>query len=90
VSLGKNGLINCPVTVGTIFNAPVIFGSYCSRIRGTTTRDTKSLRVKEQQISTPQDFYKLHKIVTITADLMFVNEIAFLVTFSSKIKFRTA
>ena len=32
----------------------------------------------------------MHKMVTITADVMFINEILCLVTFSRKIKFRTA
>jgi hypothetical protein len=32
----------------------------------------------------------MHKMVTITADIMFVNKILFLFTFSRNIKFRTA
>ena len=32
----------------------------------------------------------MHKMVTITADVMFINGILFLVTFLRKIKFRTA
>ena len=38
----------------------------------------------------PGDFYKMHKMVTLTADVMFVSGIPFLVTFSRNIKFRTA
>ena len=33
----------------------------------------------------PEDFYQLHKFVTLTADVMFVNGIPFLVTFSRNI-----
>ena len=29
----------------------------------------------------PKDFYQLHKVVTLTADVMFVNGIPFLVNF---------
>ena len=47
VSLGENGLRNCPVTASDVSNAPVIFSQNCPRIRGGTTRDTKVLRVKE-------------------------------------------
>ena len=32
----------------------------------------------------------MHKMVTIVADIMFINEISFLVTFLRKIEFRTA
>ena len=90
VSLGENGLRNCPITVSDVSNAPVIIGPNRPRIRGATTRDTKVLRVKEQRVAIPRMFYKMHKMVTITADVMFINGILFLVTFSRKIKFRTA
>jgi hypothetical protein len=90
VSLGENGLRNCPVTAADVSNAPVIFGPNRPRIRGATTRDTKVLRVKEQRVAIPREFYKMHKMVTITADVMFINGVLFLVTFSRKIKFRTA
>ena len=81
MSLGKNGLRNCPVTSSDVSNAPVIVGPNCPRIRGATTRDTKVLRVKEQRIAIPREFYKMHKMVTITADVMFINGISFLVNF---------
>jgi hypothetical protein len=41
-------------------------------------------------VAIPNDFYKMHKMVTITADVMFVGGIPFLVTYSRGIKFRTA
>ena len=53
-------------------------------------RDTKLLRTKEQIVGIPRDFYKLHNMVTITDDVMFVIGIPFLVTFSINIKFCTA
>ena len=48
------------------------------------------LRVKEQRVAIPKEFYKMHKIVTITAAVMFINGILFVVTFLRKIKFKTA
>ena len=42
------------------------------------------------RVGIPRDFYKLYKMVTITDDVMFVSGVPFLVTFSRKIKFRTA
>ena len=80
MSLGENGLRNCPITASDVSNAPVIFGPNRPRIRGVTTRDT----------AIPREFYKMHKMVTITADVMFINGILFLVTFLGKMKFRTA
>ena len=52
--------------------------------------DSKVLRTKEQIVGIPQDFYSLHKMVTITDYFMFFSRIPFLVTFSIKVKFRTA
>ena len=53
-------------------------------------RDTKVIRMKEQRVGIPRYLYKLHKMVTITANVMFVSGITFLVTFSRNIKFWTA
>ena len=87
VSLGKNELRNCPVEVSDISNSNVIFDPNRPRIRGATTRDTKLLRTKEQRVGIPRYFYRLHNMVNITADVMSVSGIPFLVTFSRNIKF---
>ena len=78
---GENGLRNCPVEVADISNSNVIFGPNRPIIRGETTRDTKVLITEDQKVGIPRDFYKLNKMVTITADVMFVSGILFLVTF---------
>ena len=90
VDFGKHGLRNCLVTASDVSNSPIILCPNHPRIWGTTTRDTKVLRAKEQRIVIFRNFYKIHKTVTITADIMFVNGILFLVTFSRKIKSKTA
>ena len=77
------------MTVADITNAPTIFGPNRPRIRGGTKRDTNVKMLKEQRISIPREFYKMHKRVTITANVMFVSGFPFLVTLSRKIKFRT-
>ena len=89
VSLGENGLQKCPVTVADITNGTTIFGPNRPRIRGGTKRDTNVKRVKEQMVSILREFYKMHKRVTITADVMFVSGVPFLVTLSKKIKCTT-
>ena len=37
----------------------------------------------------PEDFYKLHKFVTLTADIVFVNVDFFMITSARKLKFVT-
>ena len=76
------------MTVADISNAPTIFGPNRPMIRGGTKRDKNVKRVKEQRISIPREFYKMHKRVTITADVILVSRVPFLVTLSRKIKFR--
>ena len=61
VSLGKHGLRVCPVTSIGVSTAPVMFGPNHPRIREATMRDTKVLRMKEQRIAIPREFYKMHK-----------------------------
>ena len=90
MNLGENGLRNCPVEVAYISNSNVIFDTNRPIIRGATTRDTEVLRTKEQRVGILRYLYRLQKMVTITADVMFVSGIPFLVTFLRKIKFWTA
>jgi hypothetical protein len=90
VSRGENGIKNCPITVADINNSNIIYGPNRPRIKGATVKDTNILRVKEQRVAIPNDFYKMHRMMTITADVMFVGGIRFLVTYSRGIKFRTA
>ena len=80
----------CPVSITDITNARAIFGRNRSGLRGRTVRDTAVVPVKEQRVAIPKDFYEMHKKVTLTADVMCVSGILFLVTFSRNIKFRTA
>ena len=53
-----------------------------------TRREKKETKVEYRNIL--RDFYWLHKFVTLTADVMFVNGIPFLVTFSQNIRLITA
>ena len=54
------------------------------------TSDMKVLRMKDQRVEIPRYFYRLHKMVTIAADVMFVSEIPSQATFLRMIKFRMA
>ena len=49
----------------------------------------KTDRIDTEFISIPHDFYELHKFVTLTVNIMFVNCVAFLTTLSRKIRLFT-
>ena len=70
--ISNRELANCPVTVQDITNAHAIFGPDLPGVRGKTVR-RKPSRVEPQYVAIPDDFHKLHRFVTLTADVMFVN-----------------
>ena len=79
---------DCPVEIADIDNAHLLFGDHVPALRGHTVRKQPK-RVKVNSVRIPRDFYKLHKYVALTADVMFVCGIPFLVTRSRGIKFNT-
>ncbi len=85
----NNQLKNCSISVDDISNASSIYGKARPNLRGSTTR-TKPTRVTPTVVSVPRDFYKLHRFVTLSADVMFVNGLPFLTTVSENIEFLTA
>jgi hypothetical protein len=87
--VSANMIQNCPVTPPDITNANTIYGPDLAGTRGKTVRK-KPDRVMLDYVAVPHEFMKLHKYVTLVADVMFVNGIAFLVTMSRGIKFITA
>ena len=87
--VSSKNLKNFPISDSDITNAKAMFGPNCNRLWGASTRQ-KPDRVEEEFILIPLDFYRLHKIVTLTADIMFVNGITFMVTFSRNIRLITA
>ena len=84
-------LKHCPVTVEDIANAHAIFSPNRSRLKGAATRhQVRFTKTMGERLKIPRDFYWLHKYVTLTADLMFVSGLPFLVTYSKGIKMTTA
>ena len=81
----KKGLKNCPVNVKDVSNSLAIYFPNRPILRGTKTRENPD-RVTEGRIEIPRDFYRLHKFVTLSADLMFVGGLPFLITSSRHIK----
>jgi hypothetical protein len=72
---------NCPIKPKLITNACSIFGPSIAGVRRKTVR-RKPEQVEAEPGCIPDDFHCLHWFVVITADVMFVNGIAFLTTLS--------
>ena len=83
------GVTNIPVSHMDITNARTIFGRNLTAIRGNTVRQTPD-RVNTELLDIPDDYHRLHRFVTVIADVMFVNGLPFLVTISRDIRLRTA
>jgi hypothetical protein len=84
----NNSIKNCPIKPKHIANANSIFGPSIAGVRGRTTRQ-KPERVEAAAGRIPDDFHCLHKFVVLTADVMFVNGMAFLTTLSWKLQLST-
>jgi hypothetical protein len=86
----NTGVKNIPIMPSDLTRANAIFGRDSRRnVQGKTVR-VKSARVYTDRISIPGDFHRLHRFVTLTGDVMFVNGVAFLVTLSRDIRLVTA
>jgi hypothetical protein len=81
-------LDDCPIDVVDLCNAHTIFGPDLAGIRGSTVR-RRPERVTTDIVAIPRDFVRLHKFVVLTADIMFVNGIPFLLTRSRGIQLIT-
>ena len=78
---------NMPIGINNVADALSIYGLPVSRLEGAKTREKIHLLCGEGgKLEIPRDFYRLNKFVTLTADVMFVSGIPFLVTFSRKIR----
>jgi hypothetical protein len=84
--VSNNSIKNCPVKPKHIANVHSIFSPSIAGVRGRTTHQ-KPERVEAAVGRIPDDFHRLHKFVILTADVMFVNNMAFLTTLSQKLGF---
>ena len=87
--VSHKSLSNCRVKVDDITNACAIFGPNRSILKGATVRQ-KPDKVDTEYTQIPRDCYELHKFVTLAADVVFVNDVQFLVTLSRDIRLFTA
>ena len=83
-----NMLKDCPVTNDDIRNAHAIYGPDLASIRGKTVRRAPE-RVVVDYVDVPRHLLSLHENVTLSADVMFVNGVPFLVSASRSINLIT-
>jgi hypothetical protein len=80
---------NCPIDVRDIKVATEIWGKNIAVLKGKTVRTKGGPIPAASVIPVPNDFLRLHRDVTLVADIFFVNGHAFFMTFSRKITFTT-
>ena len=68
---GKS-LDNCSIVANDVTTARAIFGPSRPGLRGGKARQRPE-RVVPEYLGIPNDFYRLHHFVILTADVMFVN-----------------
>jgi hypothetical protein len=84
----NNTIKNCPIKPEHITNACSIFGPSIAGVHGKTIR-RKPEQVQAEPGCIPDNFHRLHQFVVLTADVMFVNGIAFLAMLSQKLRLGT-
>ena len=86
--INSDSIKNCKVTAQDISNSRVIFGPDLPGLQWRTNRK-KPTRVVPVYMGIPRAIYERYKDLVLTADVMFVNGIAFLVTLSRGIRLYT-
>ena len=77
--VSANSVTNCPVTPENISSAHQFFDENLAGIREKTVQK-KTEQVVTDYVQIPRDLIQWNKYVTLTADVMFVNNLAFVIT----------
>ena len=86
----SNHLIsNCPINVNNITNSRAIHGPALASVRGKTVRRAPAPVVMDY-VEVPRSMVEQNNILTLAADVFFVDGAGFLMTASRRIKFITA
>jgi hypothetical protein len=84
----QNMIKDCPISHEDVVNAHKIFGPDLANIRGKTVR-RQPAHVHTEIVAVPQEILSNQSNVTLTADIMFVNTVPFLVSSSRNINLTT-
>ena len=74
--VSENLMKDCPVKLKAGTDSNVIFCPELAGHQGKAVRQ-KLQRLKVEYVARPRDIYSLHRFVTLTSDIMFVNGVAF-------------
>jgi hypothetical protein len=72
---------DCPVTLDNIILAEKIWGPNIAALKGKTTKSTPK-PVTTNYLQIPRGILDFHKEAYLTADIFFVNQVPFLLTYS--------
>jgi hypothetical protein len=86
--LNNNLLPNIPISSNDITTAEDIFRPDIGSLKGKTTRKTPEV-IQGELLPIPTDISTKYRIVTIALDIMYVNNIPFLVSLSRHLRFST-
>ncbi len=86
--VSNNLIASCPITLSGVTNARTIFGPDLAGIRGKTVQRTPAPVVVDY-VAVPCGLVDANKVITLAADVFFVDGTAFLLTISRRIKFVT-
>jgi len=87
--VSSNMIKNCSITPSDIANAKEIFGPALASMRGQIVRRTPAPVVGDY-VAVPRSLVERNRIITMAADVFFVDGTAFLITLSRNVKFITA
>jgi hypothetical protein len=82
-------IAKCPITSKDVSNDRTIFGPDLTSIRGKTVQRAP-VPVVTDYVAVPRTLIEANKVITLEADLFFVDGTAFLLTVTRRIKFVTA
>jgi hypothetical protein len=81
-------LKNCPISTKDVDNAVRVFGRNRAIIKGKTTRETPE-RVVTDYVDVPREILDALKELTLAMDILFANQLPFLVSVGRGVKFTT-
>ena len=87
-ALKNNGLLNCPVTPANVEAAEQIFGPDIGSLKGKMTRRNPPI-IDSPITPIPASVLEQYCNVTLCVDIMYVNQVAMMISVSRNIKFAT-
>jgi hypothetical protein len=87
--VSSNMIANCPFSMSNVTNARAIFGPDLTSVRGKTVRRMLAPVVADY-VAVPHLLVEANKVVTLVADMIFVDSTALFLTVSHRMKFVTA